>query len=130
MNDARNDLDLSDLKVLGIDEFSVEKHHVYVTLFYDIKNSRIIHIEEGKESDVFGKCNRRLIFVHFRRNKSDPDRRFKFDPFHHMEVDQDCTGWRCGEWVKGVWGGSIISRLSCTTLDRRLQKVHNEASIP
>ena len=27
----------------------------YVTLFYDIKNSRVIHIEEGKESNVFGK---------------------------------------------------------------------------
>ena len=47
--------DLSDVSVLGIDEFSVEKHRVYVTLFYDIKNSRVIHIEEGKESDVFGK---------------------------------------------------------------------------
>ena len=50
---ARKDVDLSDLKVLGIDEFSVEKHHVYVTLFYDTKNSRVIHIEDGKESDVF-----------------------------------------------------------------------------
>ena len=26
-----------------------------------------------------GNCNRRLIFVHFRRNKSDPDRRFNSD---------------------------------------------------
>ncbi|MGP6239933.1 ISL3 family transposase [Cuniculiplasma sp. SKW4] len=38
-----------------MDEFSVEKHHVYVTLFYDIRNRRVIHIEEEKESDVFGK---------------------------------------------------------------------------
>ena len=53
VEDARKEVDLSDLKVLGIDEFSVEKHHLYVTLFYDIKNSRVIHIEEGKESDVF-----------------------------------------------------------------------------
>ncbi len=37
-----------------MDEFSVEKHHVYVTLFFDIKNSRVIHMEEGKDSDVFG----------------------------------------------------------------------------
>ena len=55
VDEARKDVDLSDLKVLGIDEFSVEKDHVYVTLFYDIKNNRVIHIEEGKESDVFGK---------------------------------------------------------------------------
>jgi transposase len=55
VEDAGKEQDLSDLKVPGIDEFSVEKHHVYVTLFYDIKKSRIIHIGDGKESDVFGK---------------------------------------------------------------------------
>ena len=53
VDQARKEQDLSDISVLGIDEFSVEKHHVYVTLFYDIKNSRVIHIERGKESDVF-----------------------------------------------------------------------------
>ena len=55
VDQARVDQDISDLNVLGIDELSVEKHHVYVTLFYDIRNSRVIHIEEGKESDVFEK---------------------------------------------------------------------------
>jgi transposase len=55
VEDARKSEDISDLKTPGIDEFSVEKHHVYVTLFYDIKNSRIIHIGDDKESDVFGK---------------------------------------------------------------------------
>ena len=55
MDEARKNQDISDLNILGIDEFSVEKHHVYVTLFYDIKNIRVIHIEEGKEPDVFGK---------------------------------------------------------------------------
>ena len=55
VDEAKKEQDISDLSVLGIDEFSVEKHHVYVTLFYDTKNSRVIHIEEGKESDVFGK---------------------------------------------------------------------------
>ena len=48
------DQDLSDPNILEIDEFSVEKHHVYVTLFYDTKNNRVMHIEEGKESGVFG----------------------------------------------------------------------------
>ncbi len=55
MDEARKDQDLSNPNILGIDEFSVEKHHVYVTLFYDIKNSRVIHIEKGKEYCVFGK---------------------------------------------------------------------------
>ena len=40
VDEARKDLDLSDLNILGLDEFSVEKHHVYVTLFYDTKNCR------------------------------------------------------------------------------------------
>ncbi len=31
-------------------------------------------------------CNRRLIFVHFRRNKIDPHRRFNFDPVHARTV--------------------------------------------
>ena len=53
VEEAKKDQDISDLSVLGIDEFSVEKHHVYVTLFYDTRNSRVIHIEDGKESDVF-----------------------------------------------------------------------------
>ena len=55
VDQARKDQDLSDLKVPGFDAFSAEKHHVYVTLFYDTKNSRVIDIEEGKESNVFGK---------------------------------------------------------------------------
>ena len=55
VDEAKKEQGISDLSVLGIDEFSVEKHHVHVTLFYDIKNSRVIHIEDGKESDVFGK---------------------------------------------------------------------------
>ena len=41
--------------------------------------------------------NRGLNIVHFRRNKSDPDRRVNFDPFPHAEGDQDCTDWGCVE---------------------------------
>ena len=55
VDEARKNQDISDLNILGIDAFSDEKHLVYVTLFYDTKNSRVVHIEEGKDSDVFGK---------------------------------------------------------------------------
>ena len=41
VDETRKEHDLSGISVLGIDEFSVEKHHVYVALFYDIKNSRV-----------------------------------------------------------------------------------------
>ena len=60
---ARKAQDISHINVLGIDEFSVEEHHMYVTLFYDIRNSRVIHIEEGKESDVFGKIITKQSFL-------------------------------------------------------------------
>ena len=36
----------------------------------------------------FVSCNRRLKIVHFRRNKSDPDRRFNFDPLPRDEEFQ------------------------------------------
>ncbi len=58
MSETRKEQNLSELNVLGIDEFQVEKHHFYVTLFCDIKSSRVIHIEKGKESDVFMKFMR------------------------------------------------------------------------
>ena len=48
VDEARKNQDISDLNILGIDAFSAEKHHVYVALFYDTKNSRVVDIEEGK----------------------------------------------------------------------------------
>ena len=44
VEEARKEQDLSELNVLEIDKSSMEKHCVYVTLFYDIKNRRTIHI--------------------------------------------------------------------------------------
>ena len=42
-------------------------------------------------------CKRRFIIVHFRRNKSDPYRRFNFDPCPCHDSGLSCTVWRCGE---------------------------------
>lgn len=53
VDEAREKVDLSKLDTVGIDEISVKKGHQYITLFYDIKGSRVIHIEEGKKMDVF-----------------------------------------------------------------------------
>lgn len=52
VDEARKSRDLSDPNISGIDEFFFEKHHVYVALFYDTKNARVIHIGEN-ESDGF-----------------------------------------------------------------------------
>ena len=55
VDETRKDQNLFHLNILGIDEFSVEKHHMYVILLYDIVNSSVIHISEVKKSDKFRK---------------------------------------------------------------------------
>lgn len=50
---ARENVDLSELDTVGVDELSVKKGHQYITLFYDLKDSRVIHIEDGKKREVF-----------------------------------------------------------------------------
>ncbi|QRF74545.1 Transposase [Thermoplasmatales archaeon] len=105
VDEARKDQDLSGISVLGIDEFSVEKHHVYVTLFYDIKNSRVIHIEEGKDSDVFMKFMQKNPFLDVRNiehitmdmcppyisgaKRYFPDSSIVFDHFHVIKMMND-----------------------------------------
>ena len=61
--EVRKDQDLSDLNIIRFDEFSVGKHYIYVTLFYYIKNSRVIHIEEGKYSGILMKFSQKNPFV-------------------------------------------------------------------
>ena len=52
---AKEERDISDLKTIGVDEIAVKKGHNYVTLFYDMEEARVIHIENGKGKDVFQK---------------------------------------------------------------------------
>ena len=67
VEEARAKMDLSELDTIGVDEISVKKGHSYVTLFYDLKESRVIHIENGKKRSVF-KNFREVI-----SRKIDPD---------------------------------------------------------
>jgi transposase len=53
VEEARAKMDLSELDTIGVDEISVKKGHSYVTLFYDLNQSRVIHIENGKKRSVF-----------------------------------------------------------------------------
>ncbi len=43
---------VSKIQYLGIDEFSIRKHHKYMTIFLDLKSGRIIHAVEGRSKDV------------------------------------------------------------------------------
>lgn len=48
VNEAIERVDLSQLDTIGVDEISVKKGHKCITLFYDIKNAKVIYIEMGK----------------------------------------------------------------------------------
>ena len=48
VNEAIERVDLSQLDTIGVDGISVKKWHKCITLFYDIKNAKVIYIEMGK----------------------------------------------------------------------------------
>jgi transposase len=49
---ARAEEDYSGVTVVGLDETSVHKNHVYVSLFVDIEERRTIFVTEGKDQTV------------------------------------------------------------------------------
>jgi len=49
---ARRRVDLRDFHVLGIDEFSVRKGHIYMTSFSDLEASRVIYLGESRRKEV------------------------------------------------------------------------------
>jgi len=55
VNEAIERIDLSQLDTFGLDEISVKKGHKYITLFYDIKNAKVIYIEVGKGKNTIKK---------------------------------------------------------------------------
>ena len=60
VDEARKIMDLSGIEVVGDDEIAVEKGHRYETVFYDTRQSRVIHTEIGKRNTVFRKLKKRL----------------------------------------------------------------------
>ena len=42
---------LKEIKYLGIDEFSLRKRHVYMTIFVDLRSGRIVHAVEGTRKE-------------------------------------------------------------------------------
>jgi transposase len=49
---ARRKVDLSEFHILGIDEFSLRKGHVYMTSFSDLEASRVIYLGENRRKEV------------------------------------------------------------------------------
>lgn len=45
-------ISLSNVKYLGMDEFSIRKNHRYMTIFVDLQTGRILHAVEGRSTDA------------------------------------------------------------------------------
>jgi transposase len=52
INEIIGNMDLSEIKTIGLDETSKKKGHDYITLFVDLIKKRTIFITEGKSSDT------------------------------------------------------------------------------
>lgn len=50
------------LKLIGVDEFSLKKGHNYVTLVVDIENSDVLYLAEGRDQSVLAKFYKGLNF--------------------------------------------------------------------
>lgn len=57
---ARQAVDLSGFRKLGIDEFSLRKGHVYMTTFSDLEASRVVFLGEGRKRGVIQDFTRDL----------------------------------------------------------------------
>ncbi len=52
VDEAISHMSLDDLKILGLDETSLKKHHNYITLFVDLVKKKIVYITEGKSNQT------------------------------------------------------------------------------
>lgn len=93
--------DISDLKVIGIDEFAVKKGHVYKTIVVNLETGQIVYVGDGKGADALdgfwkmvGKAGVRIEAVASDLSaayisavrKNAPDAVYVFDHFHVVKL--------------------------------------------
>ena len=89
------------LKIYGVSYrsskyfFNNHKEFMELLSIQDIPNFRTLFYRSLRIDWHY--CKRRLIFVHFRRNKIDPYRQYNFDPCVIQNSGQNCMVLRCGE---------------------------------
>jgi transposase len=104
ITEAVSQIDLSELKVLGLDETSKAKHHDYITLFVDMIKKKIVYIAEGKDSNTIKEFSEFLIQQNGNKqnvsdvssdmspafikgiNKYLPNAEITFDKFHILKL--------------------------------------------
>ncbi len=53
-------ISLNDVKYLGVDEFSIRKHHSYMTIFVNLQTGRILHAVEGRSKEAISHFLKRV----------------------------------------------------------------------
>ncbi len=53
-------ISLTDVKYLGVDEFSIRKHHSYMTIFVNLQTGRILHAVEGRSKEAISHFLKRV----------------------------------------------------------------------
>ncbi len=145
--------DISDLKVIGIDEFAVKKGHVYKTIVVNLETGQIVYVGDGKGADALddfwkmvGKAGVRIeavasdlsaTYISVVR-KNAPDAVYVFDHFHvvklinealykvrHRIVNQE----RAREKKEGVDGKSSVVKGTKNILLRNSENLTDKKDI-
>ncbi|MNW37473.1 Transposase [compost metagenome] len=56
-----NELNLTGVKRIAVDETSSRRGHRYITLFVDVDTKTVLFATEGKGKDTLEKCKQHLI---------------------------------------------------------------------
>jgi len=59
-NAVNNDMDLSMVRRVAVDEKSQKRGHIYVTIFSDLDTGNVIYVTEGRKKDVFSEFRKWL----------------------------------------------------------------------
>jgi len=109
VDEAVDQMDLSDLSMLGLDETSKAKHHDYITLFVNLLTRKVVYITEGKDSKTIddfvdfltthGGQSEHITDVSSDMSKAFikgvkdnlPNAQITFDKFHIMKIINDAV---------------------------------------
>ena len=145
--------DISDLKVIGIDEFAVKKGHVYKTIVVNLETGQIVYVGDGKGADaldgfwkIVSKAGVRIeavasdlsaAYISAVRENA-PDAVYVFDHFHLVKLINEALDKvrrrivnqeRAKEKKEGVEGKSSVVKGTKYILLRNSENVTDKKDI-
>lgn len=61
VEEAREEMDVSEVKRIGVDETSAKRGHNYITSFVDLDGARVLFATEGRDASTFGRFRLDLL---------------------------------------------------------------------